>query len=112
MTEDIAEEYLETLVDLFVKAVPYTFSVIRYDELKEPADFDAVRKMWTSNKKIVYVGGDWDCFGSGHVEYLRRCKELFATKSTTLVVGVWSDNVCFVSFQRQSFLLIALPLWF
>ncbi|GJJ13933.1 hypothetical protein Clacol_008190 [Clathrus columnatus] len=75
-TEEIDEGCLEILVNEFAKSVPYPFPVIRYNDLISSSDFDAVRKLWPAGRKIVYVGGGWDCFGSGHVEYLRRCKEL------------------------------------
>ncbi|KAF7986242.1 hypothetical protein HWV62_38707 [Athelia sp. TMB] len=44
------------------------------------------------NAKVVYVGGSWDCFGSGHVEYLKRAKDLYPADIVLLVVGIWSDE--------------------
>jgi len=52
---------------------------------------------FNSTKNTVYIGGSWDSFSAGHVEYLRRAKEasysLSGTGSSVLVVGIWSDEV-------------------
>jgi len=40
----------------------------------------------------VYVAGSWDCFGTGHIEFMKRVKEVVPSDSK-LVVGVWSDEV-------------------
>jgi ethanolamine-phosphate cytidylyltransferase len=44
---------------------------------------------------VVYVGGSWDCFSAGHVEYLRRARvAVQTTRPTMVVVGLWADEVC------------------
>ncbi|KAF8531011.1 Nucleotidylyl transferase [Gautieria morchelliformis] len=82
---------LENLMDLFVQAVPYTYPLIRYDTLSPNHDLVAIRRVWSAHKKIVYIGGSWDCFGAGHVELLRRAKCI--ADNVVLVVGIWSDKV-------------------
>lgn len=48
----------------------------------------------TEGRSVIYVGGSWDCFGAGHVEYLRRAKEVLpAHKRPSLAVGIYSDEV-------------------
>jgi ethanolamine-phosphate cytidylyltransferase len=50
--------------------------------------------------ELVYIGGSWDCFGRGHVEYLRRAKEAASAlggRPRLLVVGIYSDQVLRVS---------------
>lgn len=48
----------------------------------------------TEGRVVVYVADSWDCFGAGHVEYLRRAKEaLPAHEKPLLVVGIYSDKV-------------------
>lgn len=78
-------------MELFVAAVPYTYHVIRYDTPSSEHDRDVIRRSWPAQKKVVYIGGSWDCFGAGHVELLRRAKS--AVDDALLVVGIWSDQV-------------------
>lgn len=61
------------------------------DLLSVTANYHAIPK--PRNGKVVYVGGSWDCFGSGHVEYLSRAKALYPADTVVLVVGIWSDEV-------------------
>jgi ethanolamine-phosphate cytidylyltransferase len=82
---------LENLMDLFVAAVPYAYPVIQYDTLSSELDLMVIRRGWAAQKKVVYIGGGWDCFGAGHVELLRRSKSV--ADDVLLVVGIWSDQV-------------------
>lgn len=76
-------------MELFVAAVPYPYHVIPYDILSSKQD--VIRRRWPTQKRIVYIGGSWDCFGAGHVEFLRRAKTI--AEDVILVVGIWSDQV-------------------
>jgi ethanolamine-phosphate cytidylyltransferase len=66
--------------------------------------------------KRIYLAESWDCFGSAHVEYLRRAKYSCGTEGY-LVIGVWSDEVSeirnYVDFETSTgcevFMLILLP---
>ncbi|KAB5596547.1 Ethanolamine-phosphate cytidylyltransferase [Ceratobasidium theobromae] len=43
-----------------------------------------------NSRDVVYIGGSWDVFGSGHVELLRRA---YQTRTNTyLIVGVWGEQ--------------------
>lgn len=82
---------LDILMEEFVASVPYPYPVIRYDTLSSEHTFMAIRQGWPAQKKVVYIGGSWDCFGAGHVELLRRAKDV--ADNVLLVVGIWSDQV-------------------
>ncbi|KAF8588434.1 Nucleotidylyl transferase [Ramaria rubella] len=83
---------LGTLIDLFVASIPHPYPVLRYDRLSSD-ECCIIRQRWPPQKKIVYLGGSWDCFGAGHVELLRQAKNITEPENTLLVVGVWSDQV-------------------
>jgi ethanolamine-phosphate cytidylyltransferase len=84
---------LEHLLDLFVKSIQSPFPVIRYEHLTSEHGCEVLRQAWPGQRKVVYLGSSWDCFGAGHVELLRRAKRAAAADDPFLVVGVWSDEV-------------------
>ncbi|KAF8610028.1 Nucleotidylyl transferase [Ceratobasidium sp. AG-I] len=43
-----------------------------------------------NTQDVVYIGGSWDVFGSGHVELLRRASKV--RENVYLIVGVWGEQ--------------------
>lgn len=80
---------LRGLLDSFVKSIsppPATIDVSIPHCPKVPRSTGAT---------VAYIGGSWDCFGAGHVEYLRQVRAaLRPNEPVMLVVGIWSDEVC------------------
>jgi hypothetical protein len=80
---------LRNLLDAFARSISPPPAII---DLDSPGPFEIPR---LGDTKVVYVGGSWDCFSAGHVEYLRRSKAAVrANGRVVLAVGLWSDKVC------------------
>jgi hypothetical protein len=80
---------LRNLLDAFAGSIFPSPVII---DLDSPGRFEIPR---LGDTKVVYVGGSWDCFSAGHVEYLRRSKAAVRVNDRVmLVVGLWSDKVC------------------
>jgi len=88
--EEPEEGNLRELLDLFVAAVPYPYPVLDHGNLLCRNGLETIRTKWPTGKTIKYIGGSWDCFGAGHVELLRRAKEIEG--NGVLIVGLWSDQ--------------------
>lgn len=58
--------------------LPTTWRIVQFSNMRKPQPED----------KIVYIDGDFDLFHVGHVETLRKAKEL----GSFLYVGVFNDN--------------------
>lgn len=58
--------------------LPTTWRIVQFSNMSKPQPHD----------KVVYIDGDFDLFHVGHVETLRKAKEL----GTFLYVGVFNDN--------------------
>jgi len=79
---------LRGLLDTFAGSVSPPPAII---DLSLPHPRKLPRSQGTT---VAYIGGSWDCFGSGHVEYLQRAKAaLHSNGPLILVVGIWSDGV-------------------
>ncbi|EPQ61027.1 Nucleotidylyl transferase [Gloeophyllum trabeum ATCC 11539] len=79
--------HLDALLQEFLQCIPARFPVVDLSA----GDNQGSPAMGTLRGKKVYVGGAWDSFGSGHVHYLRRAKELISP-DTAVIVGVWADK--------------------
>lgn len=84
------EEHLNRLLEAFVGSISFALPII---DLGNPhRECHSLPK--AEHVKFVYIGGSWDCFGSAHVEYLRRVKEVTSsTGDYKIAVGIWSDEV-------------------
>ncbi|KAF8525201.1 Nucleotidylyl transferase [Hysterangium stoloniferum] len=89
-TEEPEQGKLRELLDLFVAAVPYPYAVLDYGNLLCGNGVEDIRTKRPAGKTIKYIGGSWDCFGAGHVELLRRAKEI--EENGVLIVGLWTDQ--------------------
>jgi len=80
---------LRNLLDAFAGSISPRPVIIYLDS---PGRFEIPR---LGDTKVAYVGGSWDCFSAGHVEYLRRSKAAVRVNyCVMLAVGLWSDKVC------------------
>ncbi|KIM76056.1 hypothetical protein PILCRDRAFT_826705 [Piloderma croceum F 1598] len=78
---------LRNLLDVFAGSIFPPPAII---DLDSPGRFEFPRH---GDTKVVYVGGSWDCFSAGHVEYLRRSKAAVRVNGRVmLAVGLWSDK--------------------
>jgi hypothetical protein len=83
------EEHLKNLLDAFVGSILPTPPIIDLGNKHCQSRLPIMEDI-----KYVYVGCSWDCFGSAHVEYLRRVKEAtLSMGNCKVVVGIWSDEV-------------------
>lgn len=85
------QKSLRDLMEVFASSISPPLRII--DAVTE--DFHAIPGL-TSDATVAYIGGSWDCFGAGHVDYLRRAKAALKTgesQAVTLVVGIWPDEV-------------------
>ncbi|KAG8763704.1 Ethanolamine-phosphate cytidylyltransferase [Ceratobasidium sp. 423] len=80
------EEALWKLIDEFAAACSDPPPII---DLSDPNNrHDTLPR--DKSRDVVYIGGSWDVFGSGHVELLRRAHQ--TRKDTYLIVGVWGEQ--------------------
>ena len=56
-----------------------TRRLIHFSNNREPKEGD----------KIIYIGGSWDLMHNGHIERLKRAKEM----GDFVYAGVWSDEI-------------------
>jgi len=95
------QQPLRDLLDIFAGSILPRPAIIDLDstghcEIPRPKD-----------TTLVYVGGSWDCFSAGHVEYLRRAKAaLHVHGPVILVIGLWSDKVVQDTTGEPPFLLL------
>ncbi|TDL28885.1 Nucleotidylyl transferase [Rickenella mellea] len=64
----------------------------------------------SDKKKIGYIGGSWDCFGSAHVDILQEARSTLAkgrpSDGVFLIVGVYSDEAVLEETSEKPLLLM------